>query len=128
MKVGTECTPFQTFAVPMKMSRSTSFRSEVIARDTSNPGLKHYNAACSRKTVPSLFLRRTAAAGRNPPRTAVAPLVSAIQRVTMCSMKDKHKIWSEGRGDRSTAADVLEGLDFEQLDNVREEVTRSGVL
>lgn len=41
-------------------------------------------------------------------------------------MQDKHKIWSEGRGNRSTASDVLEGLEFG--DGIKEEVVKQGVV
>jgi len=41
---------------------------------------------------------------------------------------NRHRMWSEGRESKSTAADALEGLDFEQMENVKEEVTRAGVL
>ena len=41
---------------------------------------------------------------------------------------NKHKIWSEGRGARSTAEDVLEGLDFEHLDAIKEQSTKNGIL
>lgn len=41
---------------------------------------------------------------------------------------NKHKIWSEGRGMRSTAEDALEGLDFEHLDAIKEQSTKNGIV
>jgi len=92
------------------------------------------STGCVAKASPELRHKASTSssfAPSTPTRSRVRkPLASesGTRYTVVMSHDEKNKIWSEGRGSKSTAHDVLEGLDLDQIENVKEDVTKSGLI